>query len=79
MLFLQLEMHLLDRFGSAGNSGKSVVPPHFVYSMKLALGVEVHGDCPVYHSARNVCQHSLAAAEDMGVLSECEENKDYMT
>ena len=27
-------------------------------------------DCPVYSSTPKVCQHSLAAAEDMGVLSD---------
>ena len=31
---------------------------------------EVHCDCPVYSSTPKVCQHSLAAAEDMGILKE---------
>lgn len=35
-------------------------------------GTEVHCDCPVYSSTPKVCQHSLAAAEDMGIL------KDYL-
>ena len=30
---------------------------------------EVHCDCPVYSSTPKVCQHALAAAEDMGILS----------
>ena len=34
---------------------------------------EVHCDCPVYSSTPKVCQHALAAAEDMGILS------DYLT
>jgi len=46
-------------------------PPHFVYSKKTRSGgTEVHCDCPVYSSTPKVCHHSLAAAEDMGILKE---------
>ena len=55
---------------SGGTSGKSVTPPHFVYTKKSPSGVEVRCDCPVFHSTPNICQHSLAAAEDMSVLKE---------
>ena len=55
---------------SGDNCGKGVTPPHFVYSKKSAAGVEVHCDCPVFRSTPNICQHSLAGAEDMGLLSD---------
>ena len=55
---------------SGVNSSSGVTPPHFVYSKKSKHGTEVNCDCPVYRSTPNVCQHSLAAAEDMGVLDE---------
>ena len=46
-------------------------PPHFVYAKKSrGCGTEVHCDCPVYSSTPKVCQHSLAAADDMGILSD---------
>ena len=54
---------------SGDNCGKGVTPPHFVYSKKSASGVEVHCDCPVYRSTPNICQHSLAGTEDMGLLN----------
>ena len=44
--------------------------PHLVYSKKAKVGIEVHCDCPVYSSTPKVCQHCLAAAKDMGVLSD---------
>ena len=55
---------------SGDNCGKGVTPPHFVYSKKSASGVEVHCDCPVFRSTPNICQHSLAGAEDMGLLND---------
>ena len=46
-------------------------PPHFVYAKKSqGCCTEVHRDCPVYSSTPKVCQHSLAAADDMGILSD---------
>ena len=52
-------------------SGNNSTPPHFVFSKKVKSGgTEVHCDCPVYSSTPKVCQHSLAAAEDMGNLKE---------
>jgi len=48
----------------------TLTPSHFVYTKKVqGCGIEVHCDCPVYSST----QHSLAAADDMGILS------DYLT
>ncbi len=55
---------------SGAACGKGVTPPYFVYDKKSASGVEVHCDCQIFRSTPSVCQHSLAAAEDMGVLSE---------
>ena len=55
---------------SGDNCGKGVTPPHFVYSKKLASGVEVHCDCPVFCSTPNTCQYSLAGAEDMDFLND---------
>ncbi len=53
---------------SSVSSEGVVVPPHFVYYKKCGSGIQVHCDCHIYKSLPNVCQHSLAAAEDMGVL-----------
>lgn len=50
------------------NRANDITPPHFVYSKKSKQGIEVNCDCPVYRSTPNVCQHSLAAAEDYGCL-----------
>ena len=48
----------------------SSTPSHFVYAKKSGRhGTEVHCDCPVYSSTLKVCQHSLAAADDIGILS----------
>ena len=56
---------------SASNYNSSLAtPPHFVFTKKTSAGVQVHCDCHVYKSLPNVCQHSLAAAEDMQVLNE---------
>ena len=56
---------------SAAASCDSSVPPHFVYAKKSGGdGTEVHCDCPVYSSTPKVCQHSLAAAEDMNILND---------
>lgn len=53
-----------------GCSSKSIAPPHFVFSKKLGATVQVHCDCAIYKSTPNVCQHSLATAENMGILKE---------
>ena len=59
---------------SAAASCDGSMPPHFVYAKKSGgHGTEVHCDCPVYSSTPKVCRHSLAAADDMGILS------DYLT
>ena len=59
---------------SATASCDGSIPPHFVYAKKTAgYGTEVRCDCPVYSSTPKVCQHSLAAADDIGILS------DYLT
>ena len=59
---------------SATASCDGSMPPHFVYTKKSGgHGTEVRCDCPVYSSTPKVCQHSLAAADDMGILS------DYLT
>ena len=55
---------------SSASSSSGVMAPHFVYSKKAKVGIEVHCDCPVYSSTPKVCQHCLAAAKDMGVLSD---------
>lgn len=55
---------------SGATSSKGVIPPPFVYSKKSGTGVEVHCDCPVFRSTPKVCQHSLAAAEHMGITSQ---------
>lgn len=44
--------------------------PHYVYTHKRLVGVEVKCDCPVHRSSPNTCQHALAAAEDLHVLSD---------
>ena len=44
--------------------------PHYMCSVKHAIGTEVKCDCPVYCSSPNICQHALAAAEDLQVLSD---------
>ena len=41
-------------------------PPHFVSAEVRKVGTEVRCDCPVYRSSPNICQHALAAAEDLG-------------
>ena len=52
----------------------SSIPLHFVYAKKSrGCGTEVHCDCPVYSSTPKVCHHSLAAADDISILS------DYLT
>ena len=54
-----------------GCTSKGVSPPHFVYAKKLGgARIEVHCDCPIYKSTPNICQHSVAAAEDMNILKE---------
>ena len=30
----------------------------------------MHCDCPVFRSTPNICQHSLAGAEDIGLLND---------
>lgn len=37
-------------------------------SYQRKVGTEVKCDCPVYRSSPNLCQHALAAAEDMNIL-----------
>ena len=50
-------------------AGNNSTPPVFSKKAKSG-GTEVHCDCPIYASTPKVCQHSLAAAEDMGILDE---------
>lgn len=50
-------------------SGKFEIP-HNVCAHKHPEGMEVKCDCPVYQSAPNICQHALAAAEDLHILSD---------
>ena len=52
------------------SSSRAVLPPHFVYSKKSGAAVEVHCDCSVFKSTPNVCEHSLATAENMEILME---------
>ncbi len=52
------------------SSAKGVTPPHFVYSKKSGPGMEVRCDCSVFKSTPNICEHSLATAENMGTLKE---------
>ena len=54
------------------SSSKDITPPHFVFSKKLGATVEVRCNCGIFKSTPNICQHSLAAAETMGIL------KDYL-
>ena len=59
---------------SATASCDGLMPPHFVHAKKSGgHDTEVCCDCPVYSSTPKVCQHSLAATDDMGILS------DYLT
>lgn len=53
---------------SAFKSGDSEVP-HNITSHQCKVGTEVKCDCPVYRSFPHICQHALAAAEDIGILS----------
>ena len=53
---------------SLPNQGPKNVPPHFVLAEARKIGTEVRCNCPVYRSSPNICQHALAAAEDLGVL-----------
>ena len=48
----------------------SALAPHNVTSQQWKVGTEIKCDCPVYRSSPHICQHALAAAEDIGVLSE---------
>ena len=41
---------------------------HNVTSQVRKIGNEVKCDSPVYHSSPHVCQHALAAADDLGIL-----------
>lgn len=41
---------------------------HNVTSQIRKIGNEVKCDCPVYRSSPHVCQHALAAADDIGIL-----------
>ena len=43
--------------------------PHYVTTQRRKDGTEVRCDCPVFRSTPNICQHSLAAAQDLGCLS----------
>ena len=54
---------------SAFKSGTSEAP-HNVTSQQRKIGTEVKCDCPVYHSSPYICQHALATAEDLGILTE---------
>ena len=53
---------------SLSNLHMKHAPPHFVYSEDRKGGKEVKCDCPVFKSTPNICQHALAAAEDMSIL-----------
>ena len=44
--------------------------PHYVTVHKRKVGTEVKCNCPVYRSSPNICQHALATAEDLCILSE---------
>ena len=43
---------------------------HYVCTTKHSVGVEVKCGCPVYRSSPNICQHAVAAAEDLHILSD---------
>ena len=53
---------------SLSNQGVKNVPPHFVSAEARKIGTELRCNCPVYRSSPNICQHALAAAENLGVL-----------
>ena len=55
---------------SLSNQQMKHTPPHFVYCEDRKTGKEVRCDCPVFKSTPNICQHALAAAEDMSSLFE---------
>ncbi len=55
---------------SNATTSNIAIPPHFVYSKRFGSVMEVHCDCPIYRSTPNICQHALAAAEDMGIINE---------
>jgi predicted nucleotide-binding protein (sugar kinase/HSP70/actin superfamily) len=60
-----LQVASLSSF-KAGNTE----PPHLVTTQKRNSGAEVKCDCPVYTSSPNICQHAIAATEDMNIFSE---------
>ena len=51
-----------------GQKSRKFETPHYVYTTKHPVGMEVKCDCSVYRSS-NICQHALAAAEDLHILS----------
>ena len=57
------------QFASLFNKGAKYVPPHFVSAEVRKVGTEVRCDCPVHWSSPNICQHALAAAEDLSILA----------
>lgn len=44
--------------------------PYNVTSHQRKVGTEIKCDCPVYRSTPHICQHAIAAAEDIGILAE---------
>ena len=55
----------VDQQSSAGKS-----PPLHVTTKRTMTGIAFQCSCFVYRSSPNLCQHCIAAAEDMGMLEE---------
>ena len=54
---------------TAFKSGTSEAP-HNVTFHQSKVGTETKCECPVYYSSPHVCQHVLAATENIGILAE---------
>ena len=53
---------------SLSDQKNKFVPPHYVCAEQRKVGMEVKCNCPVYKSTPSICQHTLAAAQDMMIL-----------
>ena len=59
---------LSRQVASLSDQKNKFVPPHYVCAEQRKVGMEVKCDCPVYKSTPCICQHTLAAAQDMMIL-----------
>ena len=59
---------LSRQVASLSDQKNKFVPPHYVCAEQCKVGMEVKCNCPVYKSTPSICQHTLAAAQDMMIL-----------